>query len=480
MPFARILRSSALMGGAQAVTLAMAFLRSKLIAVLIGPSGIGLMGVFSAFNGNVATIAGWGLGTSAVRTVAGATGADRAQKTAAVRVLGRRLAWGGIAAVLILIVPVGQLTFESQRYSVELLIAGLAVPCVVATGMWTSLLQAGGHIGSMARSQALSSVIGLLIGLPFIWLFGSIGIALSILIAALATALVTWRAACRFCPDSGAVPTHPDLRELMQFGLIMQLGGVLGAIAAYLIRVLILRSHGDDLAAGLADAGYYQAASAVTGSLPGVIFSASNSDFYPRVAAAKDEEEARLITEKQVQASLLLALPILMGLLTMGPLAVRLLYAQGFEPAVPLLDWFVWAIFLNLLGWPLGFWVAARRSKRTVAFFQGLFSVVILLLALAFVPLWGVKGAAIANLFCSLAYTLILVGLVRRASGKWISFQTIGWMSTAAVALFAARAFVDFAGYGYWGLLPTALTAAACGLTYFKVIAQAKAEEASA
>ena len=209
-----------------------------------------------------------------------------------------------------------------------------------------------------------------------------------------------------------------------------------------------------------------------------MIFSASSSDFYPRVAAAKDEEEARLITEKQVQASLLLALPILMGLLTMGPLAVRLLYAQGFEPAVPLLDWFVWAIFLNLLGWPLGFWVAARRSKRTVAFFQGLFSVVILLLALAFVPLWGVKGAAHAHLFCSLAYTLILVGLVRRASGKWISFQTIGWMSTAAAALFAARAFVDFAGFGYWGLLPTALTAAACGLIYFKVTAKAKAEEA--
>jgi PST family polysaccharide transporter len=480
MPFARILRSSALMGGAQAVTLAMAFLRSKLIAVLIGPSGIGLMGVFSTFNGNVATIAGWGLATSAVRTVAGAADTDRPQKAAAVRVLGRRLAWAGLIAVLLLVMPVGQLTFESQRYSLELLIAGLAVPCVVATGMWTALLQAGGHIGSMARTQAISSVLGLLAGLPFIWLFGSVGIALSILLAAAATAYVTWHAARRFCPDDGAAPAGADLRELLQFGLIMQLGGVLGAVAAYLVRVLILRSHGDDLAAGLADAGYYQAAAAVTGSLPGVIFSAANSDFYPRVAAAKDEDEARLITEKQVQASLLLALPILMALLTMGPIAVRLLYAPGFEPAVPLLDWFVWAIFLNLLGWPLGFWVSARRSKRTIAFFQGLFSVAMLLLALAFIPLWGVKGAAVANLFCSLAYTLILVGLVRRASGKWIGLRTIGWMSASAVAMFAARAFVESAGQGYWGIVPTALTAAACALIYFKVIAKAKAEEASA
>ena len=118
MAFARILRSSALMGGAQAVTLVMAFLRAKLIAVILGPTGIGLMGVFSAFNGNVSTVAGWGLGTSAVRIIAGADVDRRAQKTAAVRLLGIRLAWGGLMAVLLLVIPIGQLTFESQRYSV--------------------------------------------------------------------------------------------------------------------------------------------------------------------------------------------------------------------------------------------------------------------------------------------------------------------------------------------------------------------------
>ena len=60
-----------------------------------------------------------------------------------------------------------------------------------------ALLQAGGHIGSMAKTQMASSVIGLLIGLPFIYCFGSVGIALSLLLAALATAAVTWRAATK-------------------------------------------------------------------------------------------------------------------------------------------------------------------------------------------------------------------------------------------------------------------------------------------
>jgi PST family polysaccharide transporter len=478
MPFARILRSSALMGGAQAVTLAMAFLRSKLIAVLIGPAGIGLMGVFNAFNANVSTVAGWGLGTSAVRTVAGAAEADKERKVAAVRTLGRRLAWAGFFGVLILVLPVGYLTFKSQNYALELLIAGLAVPCVVATGMWTALLQAGGHIGSMAKTQMASSVVGLLIGLPFIYFFGSVGIALSILLVATATALVTWRAAMKLSPPVSAESTAADIRELVHLGVALQFGAVLGAISTYLVRVLILRSHGDDLAAGLADAGFYQAAFAVTGSLPGVIFSATSSDFYPRVAAAKDEDEARLITEKQIQASLLLATPILMGLLTMGPLAMRLLYAEGFEPAVPLLDWFVWAIFLNLLGWPLGFWVIARRSKRAVAMFQSLLSVSIVLLALFMIPYWGVAGAAVAYFCSSLVYAILLLVFTRLQSGRWVSLTTGAWFVACGVGLFLATRLVGMTGSAYWGAIPTVFAAVTCALIYIRVIAKAKAEEA--
>ncbi|NDE03017.1 MAG: hypothetical protein EBZ91_15070, partial [Gammaproteobacteria bacterium] len=212
------------MGGAQAVTLAMAFLRSKLIAVLIGPAGIGLMGVFNAFNANLSTVAGWGLGTSAVRTVAGAPESERARKVAAVRKFGRRLAWIGSGAMLLLVLPIGQLTFESQRYALELLIAGLAVPCLVVTGMWSALLQAGGHVGSMAKTQMASSVIGLLLGLPFIYQFGSVGIALSIFLAALVTAAVTWRAAKRLRPPATAEPTAADIRELVHLGVALQLG----------------------------------------------------------------------------------------------------------------------------------------------------------------------------------------------------------------------------------------------------------------
>jgi PST family polysaccharide transporter len=468
------------MGGAQVVTLAMAFIRSKMIAMLVGPGGIGLMGVLSSFNSNISTLAGWGLGTSAVRTIASAPEEEKSRKISAARRFGSRLAWLGFFSVLILVVPVGYLTFQGQAYALELLIAGLAVPCVVMTGMWTALLQAGGHVGSMAKTQTVSSLIGLLIGLPFIYVLGTLGIAVSIFLASLAASIVTYQATLRFAPSTRDEPSKLDIRELADLGLALQIGAALGAVSSYIIRVMILRSHGDDLPAGLADAGFYQAAFAITGSLPGVIFSANNSDFYPRVASAKNEHQARRITETQIQASLLLATPILVGLLAMGPWVVRFLYASGFEPAAALLHWFVWANFFFLLGWPLGFWLTARGSKRTVAVFQALTYFLMVALGFVLIPIFGVKGAAASYLGCGIIYAVTLLIFTRSLSGGWVGLRTFGYFSAAAMALSIAQYAILPSGKFGLAVLATCLTALVSVIIYLKIVRRAETEDSDA
>ena len=139
MPFARILRSSALMGGAQVVVLAAGFIRAKVIAVTLGASGVGLIGIFNAFSGNVSSFAGWGLGISGVRLVAGATEEQRPSKIAAVRRMGWMLSLLGLALALILFWPVGSATFASSQYALEMAIVACAVPCAIASSAWSAI-----------------------------------------------------------------------------------------------------------------------------------------------------------------------------------------------------------------------------------------------------------------------------------------------------------------------------------------------------
>ena len=467
MPFARILRSSALMGGAQVIVLAAGFVRAKAIALILGASGVGLIGIFNAFSGNVSSFAGWGLGTSGVRLIAGAPEEEKPAKVAAVRRMGWTLSLLGLALALILFWPVGSVTFASTKYALEMAIVALAVPCVIASSAWSAMLQAAGKIASLAKVQVSGALTGLLLGLPAIYFWGTIGIALSIFLAAAVPAFVLWRTArSESLAGSVASAESGDIRQLVSLGGALMVVAWLGQLSAYAVRLAIVRFDGLDAA------GYYQAAFAISGSLPGFVFAAMGADFFPRVAAAKDEAEARSITEKQILAGLLLGVPLIVALLTLGPLSIRLLYADTFDAAIPLLAWMAWGVFARLVAWPLGFWMMARRSPRAFIVVEGAACLISLALPLVLMGRMGLVGAAVGFFWAAILYAILLVCLLCRGAGMSPSAGTAKAIFFAALAVYACQWLGTLSNHLYFGLLPTTLAAAGCFWCYRRIISK--------
>jgi enterobacterial common antigen flippase len=465
MSFARILRSSALMGGAQVVVLAAGFVRAKAIALIFGASGVGLIGIFQAFSGNVASFAGWGLGTSGVRLIAGAPDELKPAKVAAVRRMGWVLSLLGLALALLLFWPVGIATFASSQYATEMAIVACAVPCVIASSAWSAVLQASGKVASLAKVQIAAALAGLLMGLPAIWLWGALGIALSIMLATAVPAFLLWRAARVECQVSaGASAESEDLGRLVKLGGALMLVGWLGQLSAYLVRLAIVRQEGLDAA------GYYQAAFAISGSLPGFVFAAMGADFFPRVAAAKDETEARSITEKQILAGLLLGVPLIIAMLTLGKLSVRLLYADTFDAAIPLLAWMTWGVFARLVAWPLGFWMMARRSPRAFMVVEGVACLISLVLPVMFMGRMGLVGAAVGFFWSAILYAILLVCLLCRGAGMSPGVGTVKAVLLAILAVCACQWLGSLSDHLYFGVLPTMLAAAGCFWCYRRII----------
>ena len=441
------------------MTLIVAVIRNKVIAELMGPAGVGLVGVLTAFNGNVSTMAAWGLSASGVRLIAASPDNEKAAKQAAVRKFGTRLSVIGLIAALALFWPTAQLTFASGEYALELLLGGLTVPCIVAGSIWSSILQAGGHVRSLARAQILSALGGLIIGLPLIWLFGSIGIAASLLLAAAVPLAFTWLVARRDCLSVHEPVKAADMRALFEMGGGLVIIGAAAQFTAYVVRLTIIKAHGDDHAAGLADAGYYQAAIAIAGSLPALVFGAMGTDFFPRVAAAKDETEARLLSERQIQAALLLAMPIFVGLVTMGEQGVAFLYADRFAPAKPLLTWMIWGVFFRLIGWPLGYWLVARGSMRTVIIVEVGSNLAMAALPLILLPWLGLAGAAIGFFAGYAFYAIAMLVVVRVRCRRWLDAKTLGWFVAGVAALALAQLFASCYPGPYWAFLTVGLSA---------------------
>jgi PST family polysaccharide transporter len=185
-------------------------------------------------------------------------------------------------------------------------------------------------------------------------------------------------------------------------------------------------------------AGYYQAAFAITGSLPGFIFAAMGSDFLPRVSAAKDEAEARMITENQIVAGLLMGTPLVVILLTLGDHCVGLLYTDGFREAVPLLSWMAWGIFIRLMAWPWAFWMLGRGSSGAIVFVEGAAALFMTILTLVMLDSSGLIGAAKGFALGQAAYALMLLVFMRKRSGS------LAWNGSSAVRAWLRRCWLGF------------------------------------
>jgi len=430
MSFARILRSSALMGGAQVIGLASGFLRTKVIALVLGPAGVGLAGLFNTYSGNISALAGWGLGTSGVRLVSGATTDEKPKAQAAVRRMGWLLSLVGLAISCLLFLPATWLTFGAFEYALEMAIVALAVPCLIASGTWSALLQSDGRVESLAKVQVIGALVGTLLGLPLIYLYGSIGVAFAILLAAAVPSALLWREARAHSssPSHGSVErTHLD--TLVKIGGALMVVGWASQLSTYLVRMAIVRLE------GIEAAGLYQAAYAIASSLPGFVFAAMGADFFPRVASTTSEEDALKTTEKQIIVGVILAAPLIGIILLFDQEILNLLFSKSFESAALPMIWLTWGIFVRLLAWPLGFWMIAKSRPNVVVAVEVGSAILLVALQAYLTQMAGLSGAGVGFLIGYVAYATVLATLARIAAGRWFAVRTVAVLLLFALVL---------------------------------------------
>jgi PST family polysaccharide transporter len=459
MPFLRILKNGALMAAAQSLSIVSQIVRSKLIAETLGAQGIGMLGIMNSFAGNVSSVSGWGLSTSAARLMA----ADAQQKpliAGAVIKLGRWLSIAGVALAVLTCLPMSQVTFGSGNLALELALSGLAAPFLVASGVFAAILQVEGDVRSIALAQSVGVLAGLAIGLLVIFLAGTPGIAIAIIAAAAMPAMFLWFRARPLIKAYRSDFRRDDIMRLLRMGGAMMMVGWLAQLSAYLVRLIIIKQT------GLESSGYYQAAFSIASTAPLFVLAAMGNEYFPRIAAARDEQEAREAAEHQVRAALLIGLPFIVAIVCLGRMSLRILYSQEFEPATGLLSWMGWGALCRLVSWPFGYWLLARGTGRQMVILELIANASSVLVPLLLIPIYGVEGAAIGFCVSSLLYLLIMAYVVRQRSGEWPAARVWNAFFLSAVALgLSQMSLAGSKGY-FMGIAPVLAITALCAYIY--------------
>lgn len=464
--YGEILRSSSIVGAAQAVIYLIGLVRVKLVAVLLGPTGVGLLGLYQSVLAVAGTAVGLGIGSSGVREIAQADASGHLSNLGGVVHSVRCASWAsgllGVAAMLWLGGPLSYVLFESGAEGVRLSLLGAALLFSAVDAGEAALLRGTRRLRELARRDIVAALAGAGVSLILYVAFGIDGIVPALVVSAsIGFAASLWFARSLGLPRSVLTwrETWSISRRLIGLGLAFMWSGLLATAAALGIRGVITRELGLDAN------GIYQAAWGISGMFAGFILSAMGTDFYPRLTAvAQDDSRVNELINQQTEVGLLLAMPGLVGTLAFAPWAMTVFYSQEFVTGSELLTWFVLGTFVRVVSWPMGFVLLAKGAARAFAAIETAFHLGLFFATIYLVRRVGLVGAAVAFALLYGAQLALMYVVARRTSRFRWSRGPIRLFGYSAVLIGAAC--VTTAVPGAWrhvsGALALVLTTAIC------------------
>lgn len=447
-----ILHSTSIIGGSSVITILLNIVRSKVIALLLGPSGTGLIGALQSSTSFIQSLSSLGIDNSAVRDIAQANikGNDK-RLSIVVKSLRKIVLLTGFLGLLLTIIfaqALSEFTFDTADYTFEIRLLSIAVFFNLIQAGQSALIQGMRRIKDLARMSILSSVMGTVLSLPLIYFFEFDGVSYYLVVLAIGQFLVSLYYARKIKIQDIKVSWFKAFKEskgMVKLGFSFMGGAIAAIISAYLIRVIIIR----DLS--LADAGIYQAAFALSGLYIGIILQAMGKDFYPRLTAIAfdSKKEIQLINE-QTQVGMVLAAPGLMFTLAFAPLAIRLLYSGEYLDAFPILQWMILGVFLRTISWPMGYLFIARAKGKKFLLTQVLSNVLLLVSTYFFIKYFGLEGTGIAFLCLCVVYTILMAILINKENDfRWSSevIKRMLLLSAAFVIAFLSTQYLT----SFWG-----------------------------
>lgn len=370
--YRRILRSSAITATGSGANIVIGLLKVKVLAVLLGPAGVGLMGLYQNLLGTAAVLAGLGIGTSGVREVARA--ADDAESFATVR----RTLWASslllglaaLAAVWWLRRPLATIVIGDASHAEAVVWIGFGVLLTLLSSSQTALLQGLRRIGDLALVNVIAALLSAVLGIGLVRAYGEAAVVWFVVVTPAASVLVAAvfvhrqnRAYLRATATPPWLRTLAQAKVLLRIGTPFMLAGLLTQATQLASRSLLV--HELDITAS----GYFQAAWSISMTYIGFILAAMSADYYPRLAATmSNRDSAQQLVAEQAEVGLLLAGPPLLLTTAVAPWAIRLLYAESLMPAAEILRWQVVGDLLKVAAWPMGFiLVAAGRGRLFLA-----------------------------------------------------------------------------------------------------------------
>ena len=447
------MKATSIFGGVQVFQILIGIIRSKFVAVLLGPLGMGISGLLTSTIGFVAALTTFGLSTSAVRDISTAHGSRDHKRLVFVVSVFRKLVWltGFLGALVTAVFSpfLSELTFGNRDYTFAFIWLSITLLLNQISAGQSVLLRGTRQIKFMAQASMMGSVLGLITTIPLYYFYGVKGIVPAMIITAITGLILTRYYANKLDMKSVPVSTAQTIsegKEMLKMGFMISLSGLLTLGASYIVKIFISNRG------GVEQLGLYNAGFTIINTYVGMVFTAMATDYFPRLSAvATDNQKSKEVMNQQAEIALLILAPIVIVFLVFIKWVIILLYSQKFVPVTDMIQWAALGMFFKAASWAIAFIFLAKGARKLFFWNELVTNIYLLIFNVVGYVYFGLTGLGVSFLVSYIIYFIQVYWVANRkysftfsASFKKIFFLQL---CLAVITFFIAKMLSPIIGY---------------------------------
>ena len=395
-----VFKATAILGSVQLFNILIAVVRNKCISILLGPVGMGIMGLLTSATGTIAGFTNLGITYSAIKNIASAY--EKGDYTTLGKVLYvlQRCIWitGLLGAIICLLLcrQLSQWTFGNTDFTISFALLSISLFLTQLTNGNLLILKGCRNINYYAKANVLGNFLSLFITVPLYFWLGIDAIVPALILFSISTFLCAYfyRSRLRLVQIRTERGEFKEIsKDILIAGIAFSAAEFFPLIASFYIRTFISNNG------GLTDVGLFSAGFAILNGYVGMIFTAMSTDYIPRLSAVSDDDhQLELVINQQIEMSILLLFPLIVLFVIFGKLVTLILYSSQFYPMIEMIYWGGLGMLFKVPNWCFGCILIPKRESKAYFYFSILSALFYLGMNMLLYRMWGVKGLGISFL----------------------------------------------------------------------------------